>query len=255
MSKIETIAKLANLYNTYGLTRDFLEVMYVYEKVKVGYTPQLDGNKELLIFKEKFFPYLKELGLFVSFKHGGYVTNNGHLFKSWNGWRYYFKSKLLGSYYLGYPDCCQWGFSLTGTVLYGLTLYLALKKILKNKSRNDLVDLKSIQLAFHKPCTVYCRKTKELAPRFVAVYEKYKQILKPGFLAKRKLRIKDYLLNDLQGISKKVIQDNLKRKIKQIHKLRSVFDLDESFFEEAKQFLNNPDNKFIAEMEIFVKKL
>src|SRR3989338_435192 len=138
---LQTITHLANIFKKYDAPYLFLQLMFVYKEVKKGYFPQTHDNPQIKpIFEQEVAPLLKGLGLYVSFKHGGLVTGDEALYKSWNGFGFYFRKKHFGSHYLGYPECCELRFNIAEALL-SFHLYYIIKRILVDKDKEAAAKL------------------------------------------------------------------------------------------------------------------
>ncbi len=247
---ITIIIQLAEILNRFNAAEHFLQLMLVYKKVKKGYFPQTNDDAQTKkFFENDITPLLRDLGLYVSFKHGGYVTYDKELYKSWDGFGFYVRKRKFGSYYLGYPNCCELRYNLTDQLL-SFHVYYIIQRILINKDRKasakldmHIGDLSEIEE--YQPCVVGCPKTHQRAQAFREVRKEFSSFLPSDYLAKREKIAKESLLDSLKPINYQYTQRTMKKLLPLLKKndLRHLFQLDDQFFEEVEEFLDNPNSK------------
>lgn len=261
---IQTIEKLANLLNKHEASNHFLQIMCVYKKVKNGYFPQTKNNSEIKqLFENEVAPLLRELGLYVSFKHGGLVTHDEALYKSWNSFGFHFRKKHFGAHYLGYPDCCDLRFNIAEQLL-SFHLYYIIKRILVDKDKKvaamlDMMIEDLMEIEEYQPCVVGCPKTHRRAQAFREVRKEFSSFLPSNYLAKRKERAKESLFDMLKPVNYRHSQRKMKRPLAFLKnkKMRELFQLDDDFFQEIEDLLENPKSKkkIIAKAEAYLKEI
>jgi len=262
--EIKTISELANKLNGYGASKDFLQIMLVYNKIKNGYFPQTNDKLEVKhIFESEITPLLKQLGLYVSFKHGGYVTYDEKKYKSWDGWGFHFKKKEFGSYYLGYPKCCELRFNLFPQLL-SFHLYYIVKKILIDKDNNAVSKLEryiedGIETEEYQSCVIGCPNHHQRAQSFNQVRKQLSALLPKNYVAKYRMIVKNSLLDLLKSINQKHSQNKMRNSliVLKSKKMREIFRLEEEFFIEIEELIRNPASKreLIAREEAYLKSI
>ncbi len=258
---VEIIVKLANLLNRFNAASQFLQLMFVYKRVKNGYFPQTKNDPQIKqLFENEVTPLLRELGLFVSFKHSGLVTHHEALYKSWNSLGFHFRKRKFGSYYLGYPDCCELRYNITEQLL-SFHLYYIIKRILLDKDKEavakfDMFLEDSMEIEEYQPCVVGCPKTHQRAQAFREVRKEFSQFLPSNYMAKRKEIAKESALDMLKPVNFRYTQHKMKKVLPLLKKggMKDLFQLDENFFQEVEEFLDNPQSKkeMIARAEAFI---
>ncbi len=263
MVDVQIINQLAEiLVKKYDRSTDFLQIMFVYRNVKPGFFPQFRDEPEVVpIFKKEVLPLLKELGFYVSFKHGGYVTLSHHLYKSWNGFGYHFNQKNFGPHYLGYPECCQISFNLFPDLL-SFSLYYQLQKIINENDHSFSNNFKSffdnfLEIEEYHPCVCNCHGTHNRAQKLRRVRGEFIRFMSGSYLVKKKIDVKDSCINLITSLNQSYLQKKFKKQLKLLksHQMRELFHLDDDFFNVVEEFLADPHQKqkLLAEMEAYIK--
>ena len=260
MDKKEAISKLAGILRKYGYPESFLQIMDVYEKVKPGFLFQTEKSKMLYDIIER---PVKELDLFITPKHGLYVTYDPKRFRSWkNPISYKLKGKQLGSFYLGYPKCCEFAFNSHLVRLFGFHTYYILKKALADKDSKALKRFKTffkdlMELEEYGPCVVGCPETHKRAVKFRAVRKKYSSFLPSGYIKRRKKEAKEFLIENLELVKSGKSRKLFRKELPLIKKNAKTFHLRKDFFKEIESLLENPNSKkeLISKELHFVKGL
>lgn len=257
-ASIDTIKELAFLCKKYDKVEHFMDIMYVYDKVKPGYLVDFEneGRAALVLFKSEIAPLLQELGLFVSYRHGGYITYDSKLYKQWDSIiGFYFKEKQKGKYFLGYPSCCELAWHNSGNLLI-FSIYDTLKRIIVendtaalNKWRNFIIVRATVP---HFPCTVQCPNSAAQVAKFRKVQQKYAP-LAPSYSAERSLAAKQVAIDNLKAINHQGVRTIFGKSLPFLVATKSTFHLDNHFFENIEEFIANPDSKLIARMEAYIK--
>ncbi len=261
---IQIITQLADLLKQYNAPHHFLQLIFVYKKVKKGYFPQTQNNSQVKnLFENEVTPLLRELGLYVSFRHSGYVTYDANLYQSWNGLGFHFKKRKFGSYYLGYPDCCELRYNITEQLL-SFHLYYIIKRILLDKDKEaaakfDMFLEDLMEIEEYQPCVVGCPKTNRRAQAFREIRKEFSQFLPSNYMAKRKEIAKESALDMLKPVNFRYTQHKMKKVLPLLKKegIKDLFQLDENFFQEVEEFLENPQSKkeMIARAEAFIMSI
>jgi len=245
----ENIIKLAEILNEYGkshhyyLWHDFMQIMYVLKKVKTGYWAQTDDKKEL----EMIAPYVKSLGLYISFKHQGYITYNKSKYNSWNGPWFGVKRKNIGTFYLGYPHCCEAAYIQIGP-FSNAHIYYILKQILVDRNIHAYKTLKQyigdmVFLEEYTPCTLHCEESHKRAERFKNVFLEFKGLLPQNYLGQRRKEVIESMIKGISDIENPPIMEQFKKhslpKLEK-HHYKHLFKLEDEFYKEIESAMANP---------------
>lgn len=259
----EIISELAKLLNQYQKPQDFLDIMRVYERVKPGYLIDFDNQNDkqqaLYIFKRDIAPLVEALGLFMSYKHGGYITYDKHLHKKWEGFTFLLKSKQKGHFFLGYPLCCEMAWNNSHN-LFWFSMYDILKRIVADKDQiasktfTEFLIVRSI--VPHFPCTVTCHPSREWAMRLKRVNDRYAPFLPASYFSQEQESRKQTDFKNFKSIRMQGVQKIFKKSLPFLMKTRDIFHLDDAFFSNVEAFLAAPQQHehLLAEIEAYMKR-
>jgi len=261
--EIKTIEELAGILNKYNAAKSFLQIMFVYKKVKPGFFVQAEENREAGSVLNQITPLIKDLGLYVSSKHGGYITHDYALFKSWNGFGFYIEKKNLGSFYLGYPKCCETQFIIAPDLI-GFSIYYNLKKVLidndkKAAAKFDMLFKDLMEVEEYHPCVVGCPETHKRAEVLKGIRKEFSSFIPSDYMAKQKEIIRETVLEILRAVNFRNVQRKFRKSLSLLKKrnLSELFSLNDNFFKEIEEFLDNPKSKkeLLAKEEAFILEI
>lgn len=152
-----------------GWEDGLFQFLYVMENVKPGFWLQKIDRKSL----KKIRNVSGWFDLYVSKKHGGYVTKDKTLYKSWNR---IFGFELDAEKYIGYPACCVEHHNTKASKEKLFTdIYILIKLVKEN--RMQLHSFREIMLPMlllnHMPCKATCRESHDLGVMYLKVLNKY----------------------------------------------------------------------------------
>ncbi|MBW2982123.1 hypothetical protein KY343_04545 [Candidatus Woesearchaeota archaeon] len=261
--KVRIIEELARILNGYNAANSFLQIMFVYKKVKTGFFVQGEENKEVRAVFRQIIPLVKNLGLYVSSKHGGYITHDYSLYKSWNGSGFYFKKTNLGSFYLGYPECCETQFIMAPDLI-GFSIYYTLKRVLIDRDKEaaakfDMLFKDLMEVEEYHPCVVGCPETHKRAEVFKGIRKEFSSFIPSDYMVKQKEAVRNIILDILRTVNFRNVQRRFKKNLPLLKKrnLSELFSLTDDFFKEIEELLANPQakKKLLAKEEAFILEI
>lgn len=262
-TKQNLIQQLATILVQYDKPDNFMDIMYVYERVKLGYLIGFDNQEHkreiIYTFKKEIAPLLEGLGLFISYKHGGYITYDRKLYQNWNSTiTFYFKRNQKGSYFLGYPICCETAWNNSPNLL-SFSIYNILKRFLVEKDRKSrdlfIQFLMMRTTAPHFPCTVTCRESIQWGGKLRTVQKKYAGFLPADYFAEKEQFTKENTYDTVRTLSHAGVQRVFHKSLPFLRKNRQLFHLDDHFFQSAEDPVTDEAAflKLVARMGVYLK--
>jgi hypothetical protein len=186
----KTLLDLRDIAVKHDFAWHFKQVFFTLEGVKKGTyggctRPITDFSLRKYLYK------FRSLGLYVSHRHGVYITKDESLYKKWNSPFFRFKHSLANEF-LGYPKCCVDAQDKDSSLKF-MGIYTAVKDVLERGKNIDYLRKFCFKFLYidHKPHSLYCRESEQQESRYSGIVNRNLWLFEPiiPLLKKHKIRI------------------------------------------------------------------